>query len=72
MPLILEVTPEGRAKDIKAPKPLPYGLTESAIEAVKKWKFRPATGPDGKPAAVRQVIEISFDCSRNAASEPVD
>lgn len=72
MALILVVTPEGRAKDIiKVPKPFPYGLTESAIEAVKKWKFKPATGPDGKPAAVRQVIEFSFDCSRNAAGEPV-
>ncbi len=58
--LILVVTPQGRAKDIKVLKPLPYGLTESAIEAVKKWKLKPATGPDGKPAAVRQKIWITF------------
>jgi periplasmic protein TonB len=60
MTLSLVVTPEGRAKDIKVLKPLPYGLTESALEAVKKWKFKPATGPDGKPAAVRQKIWITF------------
>ena len=60
MTLILVVTPEGRAKDIKVLKPLPYGLTESAIKTVKKWRFKPATGPDGKPAAVRQKIDISF------------
>jgi len=60
MTLSLVVTREGRAKDIKVLKALPYGLTESAIETVKKWKFKPATGPDGKPAAVRQKIEISF------------
>ena len=60
MTLSLVVTREGRANDIKVLKALPYGLTESAIETVKKWKFKPATGPDGKPAAVRQKIEISF------------
>jgi TonB family protein len=69
MTLILVVTLEGRAKDIQAPEPLQYGLTETAVEAVKKWKFKPATGPDGKPAAVRQKIEITFNCS-NGASEP--
>jgi TonB family protein len=60
MTLILIVTLQGRAKDIKVLKALTYGLTESAIEAVKKWKFKPATGPDGKPAAVRQKIWITF------------
>jgi TonB family protein len=60
MTLILVVTLQGRAKDIEVLKALPYGLTESAIEAVKKWKFKPATGPDGKPAAVRQKIWITF------------
>jgi TonB family protein len=54
------ITADGRAKDIKAVKPLPYGLTEEAIKTVKKWRFKPAAGPDGKPAAVRQEIVISF------------
>jgi TonB family protein len=60
MPLSMIITTEGQAEDIKAVKPLPYGLTENAIQAVKKWKFTPATGPNGKPAAVRQKIEIGF------------
>ena len=60
MKLNVVITAEGRAEDIKAVKPLPYGLTESAIKAVKKWKFKPANGPDGKPATVHQMIEISF------------
>jgi hypothetical protein len=38
----------------------PGGLTAQAIEAVKKWRLSPATGPDGKPAAVRQIIEVTF------------
>lgn len=58
--LIGVVTPEGRLTDIKVTKRAPAGLTESAIDAVQKWKFRPANGPDGKPTAVRQVIEVTF------------
>jgi TonB family protein len=54
------ITAQGRAEDVKAVKTLPYGLTDNAIEAVKKWRFKPATGPDGKPAAVRQKIEVGF------------
>jgi len=51
----------GQADDIVIKKPLPDGLTETAIAAVKSWKFSPALGPDRKPAAVRQVIEVAFD-----------
>ena len=29
-------------------------------EAVQTWKFKPALGPDGKPAAVRQMVEMNF------------
>jgi TonB family protein len=60
--LIIEavITPKGRAEHVKAINRLPYGLTENAVEAVKKWRFKPATGPDGKPAAVRQMIEVGF------------
>jgi TonB family protein len=54
------ITAQGRAEDVKTVKTLPYGLTDNAIEAVKKWRFKPATGPDGKPAAVRQKIEVGF------------
>jgi outer membrane biosynthesis protein TonB len=36
------------------------GLTEMAIAAVQKWKFKPATGPDGKVAAVREIVTLSF------------
>ncbi|MGH9735216.1 MAG: TonB family protein [Candidatus Acidiferrales bacterium] len=36
------------------------GLYQKALEAVRKWRFRPATGPDGKPAMVQQNIDIGF------------
>lgn len=55
------VGPDGRAHDIHVVKGLPDGLTESAIETVRSWKFKPATGPDRAPAAVRQTIEVIFN-----------
>jgi len=58
--LTVVVGTDGRAGGIVVKKPLPDGLTDSAIAAVKSWKFSPALGPDGKPAAVRQVIEVTF------------
>ena len=51
---------DGRATDIVVMKALPYGLTAKAIEAVATWKFKPALGPDGRPAAVREAVEITF------------
>jgi TonB family protein len=54
------VTPDGQAQDITVIQALPHGLTESAIDAVKQWKFRPATGPDGNPATVKVRIDVAF------------
>jgi periplasmic protein TonB len=51
---------DGKAHDIVVIKPLPDGLTEKAVEAVESWRFNPAKGPDGNPAAVRQTIEVNF------------
>jgi periplasmic protein TonB len=41
-------------------KGLGLGLDEKAIEAVRTWRFRPAAGPNGHPAPVRQTIEVTF------------
>jgi protein TonB len=35
-------------------------LEETAIDAVKQWRFKPAQNTDGKPVAVLVPIEISF------------
>ena len=51
---------DGRASNIVVLKALPYGLTGKAVEAVASWKFQPAQGPHGSPAAVRQLIEVTF------------
>ncbi|MGH9774349.1 MAG: energy transducer TonB [Candidatus Acidiferrales bacterium] len=54
------VMPDGRAHNIQVVKGLGLGLDEKAIEAVKRWRFKPANGPDGKPAAVVTMIEVTF------------
>jgi TonB family protein len=54
------VDENGQVKDIRVTKGLPLGLTQQAIKAVQEWRFKPATGPDGKPAAVRQKIQVTF------------
>jgi len=38
---------------------LPYGLTESAVETVAEWKFKPAT-MEGQPVPVYYMLTISF------------
>ncbi len=54
------VTPDGRATNIRVIKGLGVGLDEKAIEAVRGWRFNPARGPDGRPAAVTALIEVTF------------
>src|SRR5580704_1515177 len=51
---------DGEAHRISVQRALPCGLDQRAIEAIKDWSFRPATGPDGKPTAVNQTIEVTF------------
>ena len=60
--VILEavVSVNGAISDIRVIRPMPYGLTAAAIQAVRSWRLSPATELDGKPIAVRQVFEVSF------------
>jgi protein TonB len=58
--LIAVVTADGRVTDIHVAKGLGLGLDEKAIQAVRTWRLTPARGPDGRPAAVRQIIEVAF------------
>lgn len=51
---------DGTAKRISVEHALPCGLDQRAINSVKGWKFTPATGPDGQPAAVLQNVEVTF------------
>jgi protein TonB len=58
--LIAVITAEGRVTDVHVVKGLGLGLDEKAIDAVRTWRLTPARGPDGRPASVRQIIEVSF------------
>jgi periplasmic protein TonB len=57
--LYVVVGPDGKPRDIRVSRTLGLGLDEKAIEAVKTWRFEPAT-KDGKPVAVAINIEVDF------------
>lgn len=50
---------DGLVKDVKIARPLGLGLDQKAIEAVRKWRFKPAE-KDGHPVAVQAQIEVNF------------
>ncbi len=58
--LSLVVGLDGLAHDVTVRKKLGYGLDEKAIEAVRKWKFQPAT-KDGQPVEKNITVDMSFD-----------
>jgi len=55
----LVVDANGNPQNPKVIKPLGLGLDEKAIEAVKKWKFKPGT-KNGTPVATSVKIEMNF------------
>ncbi|MFN3322071.1 MAG: energy transducer TonB [Bryobacteraceae bacterium] len=57
--LSIVVDEKGQTQNIKVLRPLGLGLDEKAIEAVTKWRFRPAY-KDGKPVAVAANVEVNF------------
>jgi len=50
---------DGKAHNVKVVKSLEPSLDANAIEAVKSWKFAPAT-KDGRPVAVAMRLEIDY------------
>jgi periplasmic protein TonB len=57
--LRIVVDSHGEAQDIRVNQSLGLGLDDRAIDAVKKWKFKPGT-VNGKPAAVAAFVEVNF------------
>jgi len=53
------VDEKGVPQEIKVTRKLGLGLDEKAIEAVRKWRFKPGM-KDGKPVAVQATIAVSF------------
>lgn len=59
--VILEtiIDANGDVARVKVLKGLPLGLTESAVETAKQWKYRPATR-FGEPVAVVMNVTVRF------------
>jgi TonB family protein len=57
--LCLDISATGVVEEIHVVQRLGFGLDEKAIEAAKQWQFKPAM-VDGKPAGVKQSVEVSF------------
>jgi len=57
--LQLTVSDQGQTADAKVVRGLPYGLNQSAIAAVRRWQFQPATR-NGEPVTCMVMMEASF------------
>lgn len=57
--LIGDVNEQGTVDNIRVQQGLGLGLDEKAMEAVRKWRFRPGLR-DGKPARQPVLIEVRF------------
>ena len=62
--LKIVVDKRGDVARIKLDRGLGYGLDENAMEALKVWRFTPAT-KDGQPVAVEMKVEVSFRLDRS-------
>ena len=57
--LSVEIDQTGTPTNLKVQRGLGLGLNEKAIEAVKRWKFRPGQ-KDGTAVTVRTSLEVVF------------
>jgi TonB family protein len=57
--LLLVVGKDGRPYDVHVGQALGMGLDEQAIEAVNRWRFRPAT-LNGQPVATQIAVQVDF------------
>lgn len=53
------VSSGGKALDVQIDKDPGNGFGEKAVEAVRKWKFKPATR-NGEPVNARIKVEVQF------------
>ena len=55
----LVVTSDGKPDKVRVEKSLAPDLDKKAMQAVRNWKFEPAT-KDGNPVAVNLRVEVDF------------
>jgi len=60
-PVILEVivNTEGAVRDVRVLRGMPLGMTESAEDAVRRWRWEPAQY-NGRPVEVYVVVTVTF------------
>lgn len=60
--VILEaiIDASGRVTAVRVLRSLPFGLEQSAVEAVRQWRYRPAL-LNGKPQSVYFTLTVHFD-----------
>jgi protein TonB len=56
----LQVDTNGRATHVRVLKGVGLGLDESAVKAVRLYRFRPAM-EDGQPVVVEMNVEVNFN-----------
>ena len=57
--LYVVIDEKGLPRQLKVVRPLGLGLDEKAVEAVKRWRFRPGY-LNGKAVAVEATVEVNF------------
>ncbi len=57
---ILANSEQSHLTEAEIEKAVLQAMNELAIDTVKKWKFTPAVGPDGKPVAVLVPVQLAF------------
>lgn len=57
--LSVVIDEQGHMRNVRVVRSLGLGLNEKAVEAVSKWKFKPAL-KGGQPVAVSANVDINF------------
>lgn len=57
--LEVSIDATGRVAEVEVLRGLPMGLSDAAVEAVRKWTWKPAKSPQG-PVASRRTVRIRF------------
>ena len=57
--LAVDVDEHGQVTNVRVLRPLGLGLDEKAVEAVQRWRFKPAS-KDGRAIAYPAAIEVRF------------
>ncbi|HSP33194.1 MAG TPA: energy transducer TonB [Thermoanaerobaculia bacterium] len=59
----------GLVRDVQVLKPMPYGLDDAAVNAVKQWRFEPGM-KDGQPVNVVFNLTVNFKLDTPAPPPP--